>query len=95
LIEAEVRNALQALRTSEQRIIAADASIKAAKEKLDSEQRLFETGESTNFLVLTRQNEYADSQRRGLSARLDRNKALARLEQAIGASLDSHNISLK
>lgn len=95
LIEAEVRNALQALRTSEQRIVAADASIKAAKEKLDSEQRLFETGESTNFLVLTRQNEYADSQRRGLSARLDRNKALARLEQAIGASLDSHNISLK
>ncbi len=95
LIEAEVRNAIQALRTSEQRIVAADASLKAAKEKLDSEQRLFETGESTNFLVLTRQNEYADSQRRGLSARLDRNKALARLEQAIGASLDSHNISLK
>lgn len=95
LIEAEVRNALQALRTSEQRIVAAEASIKAAKEKLDSEQRLFETGESTNFLVLTRQNEYADSLRRGLSARLDRNKALARLEQAIGTSLDSHNISLK
>jgi HAE1 family hydrophobic/amphiphilic exporter-1 len=95
LIEAEVRNALQALRTSEQRIVAADASLKAAKEKLDSEQRLFETGESTNFLVLTRQNEYADSQRRGLSARLDRNKAVARLEQALGTALDSHSISLK
>ncbi len=94
-IEAEVRNALQALRTSEQRIQAADASLKAAKEKLDSEQRLFETGESTNFLVLTRQNEYADSQRRGLSARLDRNKAVARLEQALGGTLASHNITLQ
>jgi HAE1 family hydrophobic/amphiphilic exporter-1 len=95
LIEAEVRNALQALRTAEQRIVAAAASVKAAKEKLDSEQRLFETGESTNFLVLTRQNEFADSQRRSLVARLDFNKAIARLEQAVGSTLDVHNISLK
>ncbi len=95
LIEAEVRNALQALRTAEQRIAAADASVRAAKEKLDSEQRLFDTGESTNFLVLTRQNEYADSLRRSLSARLDRNKAVARLEQALGQTLASHNITLQ
>jgi HAE1 family hydrophobic/amphiphilic exporter-1 len=95
LIEADVRNALQALRTSEQRIAAADASARAAKEKLESEQRLFETGESTNFLVLTRQNEYADSLRRGLSARLDRNKAIARLEQALGTTLATHSISLQ
>ncbi|MDX2267257.1 MAG: efflux RND transporter permease subunit [Bryobacter sp.] len=94
-IEAEVRNALQALRTSEQRIVAAEASVRAAKEKLDSEQRLFDTGESTNFLVLTRQNEFADSQRRALIAKLDRNKSVARLEQALGMALDSHNISLK
>ena len=95
IIEAEVRNSMQSLRTSEQRIIAAEASVKAAKEKLDSEQRLFETGESTNFLVLTRQNEYADSQRRSLVARLDFNKAIARLEQALGSTLDTHSISLK
>ncbi|MBM3761562.1 MAG: hypothetical protein FJW36_15095 [Acidobacteria bacterium] len=94
-IGAEVRNAMQALRTAEQRIVAAEASTKAAKEKLDSEQRLFETGESTNFLVLTRQNEYADSQRRSLVARLDFNKAIARLEQALGVTLDTHNISLR
>lgn len=94
-IEAEVRNSLQALRTAEQRIVAAEASVKAAKEKLDSEQRLFETGESTNFLALTRQNEYADSQRRNLVARLDFNKAIAQLQQALGVTLESNNISLK
>ncbi len=94
-IEAEVRNALQALRTAEQRIVAAEASVKAAKEKLDSEQRLFETGESTNFLVLTRQNEYADSQRRSLVGRLDFNKAIAQLQQALGVTLETNNISLK
>lgn len=95
LIESEVRNVLQQLNTAEQRIVSAAASVRAAKEKLDSEQRLFDTGESTNFLVLTRQNEYADSQRRSLIARLDFNKAVARLEQALGQSLLSHNISLK
>ncbi len=94
-VEAEVRNALQSLRTAEQRIVAAEASAKASKEKLDSEQRLFETGESTNFLVLTRQNEFADSQRRGLAARLDFNKAIARLQQSLGATLETHSISLK
>jgi HAE1 family hydrophobic/amphiphilic exporter-1 len=94
-IEAQVRNALQALRTAEQRITAADASARAAQEKLASETRLFQTGESTNFLVLTRQNEYTDARRRSLVAKLDFNKAVARLEQAMGATLESHHITLK
>jgi len=60
-----------------------------------SEAALFQSGESTNFLVLTRQNEYADSRRRVLVANLDFNKAAARLEQAMGATLESHHITLK
>jgi Outer membrane protein len=57
-IEADVRNALQAVETARQRAEAARAARIASKEKLDSETRLFATGETTNFLVLTRQNEY-------------------------------------
>lgn len=94
-IEAQVRNALQAIQTARQRITAAESSARAAKEKLDSETRLFESGESTNFLVLTRQNEYADSRRRAVSARLDLNKAVARLEQALGTTLATHEVQLK
>jgi HAE1 family hydrophobic/amphiphilic exporter-1 len=94
-IEAQVRGALQALETARQRIRAAEASRKAAKEKLASEIRLFQTGESTNFLVLTRQNEYADSSLRAVSAHLGFNKAIARLEQALGTTLRSHNVRLK
>lgn len=94
-IEAQVRGALQALETARQRIRAAEASRKAAKEKLASEIRLFQTGESTNFLVLTRQNEYADSSLRAVSAHLGFNKAIARLEQALGTTLRSHNVKLK
>ena len=94
-IEAQVRNSLQALETARQRIAAAEASAKAAKDKLDSEVRLFQAGESTNFLVLTRQNEYADSRRRALVARLDANKAVSRLRQALGTTLAEHGIRLQ
>jgi len=94
-IEAQVRNALQAIQTARQRIAAAEASARAAREKLDSETRLFQTGESTNFLVLTRQNEYADSRRRAVAARLDFNKAVASLERALGTTLAAHQVTLK
>jgi HAE1 family hydrophobic/amphiphilic exporter-1 len=94
-IESQVRNSLQALTSARQRITAAEASIQAANERLDSESRLFQTGESTNFLVLTRQNELLESRRRGVLARLDFNRAITRLLQALGATLDTYNITLQ
>ena len=95
LIEAQMRNAMQEIQTARQRISAAEAAERAAKEKLDSETRLFETGESTNFLVLTRQNEYLTARQRAVVAHLDFNKSVARLEQAQGVTLTSHNITLQ
>ena len=95
IIEAQVRNALQGIHTARQRIAAAEASARAAREKLDSEQRLYQTGESTNFLVLTRQNEYADSRRREVVAKLEFNKSVSQLEQAVGGTLARHGISVK
>lgn len=94
-VEAQVRNALQSIQTARQRISAAEASEAAAKEKLDSETRLFQTGESTNFLVLTRQNEYLDARRRTVIARLEANRATARVEQALGSTLAVHHIDLR
>lgn len=94
-VEAQVRNALQAIQTARQRISAAEASEEAAQEKLDSETRLFQAGESTNFLVLTRQNEYLDARRRTVVARLESNRAVARLQQALGTTLMTYRISLK
>ena len=95
LIEAQVRNAYQAIQTARQRMAAAAASTRAAKEKLDSEIRLFQSGESTNFLVLTRQNEFADSRQREVAATLEFNKAVARLDQALGNTLKRHNLILQ
>ena len=68
---------------------------RTVKQKLASEIRLFQSGESTNFLVLTRQNEYADSRRREVVAHLDFNKAVARLRQALGSTLEAHGIRVE
>jgi hydrophobic/amphiphilic exporter-1 (mainly G- bacteria), HAE1 family len=94
-IGAQVRNAMQAMQTARQRIAAAEAGARAAGQKLESETRLFQTGESTNFLVLTRQNEYADARHRLTVAKLDYNKATVRLAQALGATLRDHGIQLR
>ncbi|QOY86978.1 efflux RND transporter permease subunit [Paludibaculum fermentans] len=93
-ISAQVRNSLQALETARQRMEAARAAEKAAAEKMDSEIRLFQTGESTNFLVLTRQNELLDTRRRLVGSFLLRNKAVARLQQVLGTTLEANKVEL-
>jgi outer membrane protein TolC len=94
-IQTEVRNAIATIRTARQRITAADASARAAQEKLESELRLFGTGESTNFLVLTRQNELADSRTRAINSRFNLYQSMIRLSRATGTMLDSLQIVLK
>jgi len=94
-IEAQARNALQALETARQRVRAAEAGAVAAKEKLESETRLFESGESTNFLVLTRQNEYSDARRLQVEADAAFNKAVAQYEGALGTTLETRNIRVE
>lgn len=94
-IGAQVRNSLQALETARQRMEAARAAEKAASEKLESEIRLFQTGESTNFLVLTRQNELLDARRRLVGSFLLRNKAVARLQQVLGTTLEANKVEMQ
>lgn len=93
-IEAEVRNALQQLDVVKSRIRAAESSARAAEERLASETRLFNNGESTDFLVLTRQNELADSRLRLVIAELDLNRAHAQLNVALGLTLDHFQVQL-
>lgn len=94
-IESQVRVTIQGIQTADQRIKAARASEKAAQEKLESEIRLFQTGESTNFLVLTRQNELLDSRRRVVEALLLLNRAIARYDQAVGSLLEKNNLKME
>jgi HAE1 family hydrophobic/amphiphilic exporter-1 len=94
-INQQVRDSLQLMESAQQRVTAAEASARAAKEKLDSETRLFQSGESTNFLVLTRQNEFANSRLRVVVANSDLNRARARLELALGGTLRNFSVQLQ
>ncbi len=95
LIEADVRNVVDALETARQRLEASRAEAGARQEKLASETRLFENGESTNFLVLTRQNEYSEARVSQVRARADLNLAVTEYHRAVGGLLETWGISLQ
>jgi HAE1 family hydrophobic/amphiphilic exporter-1 len=94
-IEAEVRNALQAVRSSEERLDAAASARRNALEQYESERRRFDSGLSTVFLVLERQTTYVVAQARELRARADLNQAIAFLDRAVGGTLERHGVALR
>jgi HAE1 family hydrophobic/amphiphilic exporter-1 len=93
-IEAEVRNALQALRSAESRSRAATDARVAAEELYESEQRQFRGGTSTFYLVLQRQTELAAARGRELQARTDLNKAISAFNRAIGTTLTANHVTV-
>lgn len=93
-IEAEVRNALQALRSAEARLSAATASRIAAELVFESEQRQFRAGTSTVFLVQQRQNELIAARGNELQAQTALNKAISEYQRAIGTTLTENNIEI-
>jgi HAE1 family hydrophobic/amphiphilic exporter-1 len=95
LVEADVRNALQAVATAEKRVDSARAGRIASQAQLDSEERRFRVGETTNFFVLTRQNQLSEARSREMRALADHNIAVAQLQRAIATTLETFNIQLK
>lgn len=94
-IEVEVRNALQTVETARRRVETARASREAAEKQSQSEQRRFESGLSTTFLVLERQNALSEARGRELRALTDYNKALSELNRVMGTTLTSANVEIR
>lgn len=94
-IEVEVRNALQAVDTTRQRVDTGRASREAAQKQLDSEERRFQAGMSTTYFVLERQNALSEAQGRELRAMTDYNKAITELQRVMGTTLASANVEMK
>ncbi|HEY0384578.1 MAG TPA: TolC family protein [Pyrinomonadaceae bacterium] len=95
LIEADVRNASQALRSAEARLASAAASRTSSEQQYESEQRQFRAGTSTVFLVLQRQTELQAARGRELQAQTDLNKAIAEFERATGNTLSANNVAVR
>ncbi|HYJ90394.1 MAG TPA: TolC family protein, partial [Pyrinomonadaceae bacterium] len=93
-VEAEVRNALQALRSAEARLNAAAANRAAAEELYASEQRKFRAGTTALYLVLQRQTALITARGLELQAQTDLNRAISEFHRATGATLTVNNIQI-
>lgn len=94
IIEAEVRNSMQALRSSEARLASALATRQSAEQLYESEQRQFRAGTATFYLVLQRQTELLNARGRELQAQTDLNKAISEFQRATGTTLSANNVSV-
>ena len=95
IIEAEVRNSMQAVRSGEARLAAAAATRSSAEQQFQSEQRQFRAGTTTVFLVLQRQTDLLAARGRELQAQTDLNKAISQLQRATGNTLTANHVSVR
>jgi outer membrane protein TolC len=94
-IEQDVRNALQTASSARSRL---DASVTAriyAEQQYASEQRQFQAGTSTVFLVLQRQTDLIAARTREVRARADLGEATANFDRAVARTIEARSIEVK
>ncbi len=95
LIEADVRNSLQTASSAQARYAAAVLARQSAEEQYASEERQFQAGTSTVFLVLQRQTDLIVARTREVRAQADLGVAAANLDRATANTLDTLKIGIK
>ncbi|MGA9995793.1 MAG: TolC family protein, partial [Pyrinomonadaceae bacterium] len=91
-VEVEVRNSAQAVETARRRVLTARAARENAELQLAGEQRLYQVGRSTTFLLFQRENALANARNAELRAETDYNKAIADLQRATSTTLRANNV---
>jgi hydrophobic/amphiphilic exporter-1 (mainly G- bacteria), HAE1 family len=92
LIKADVCNALEQWNSARVRHDAAIIARRAAEEQYAGEQRQFQAGTSTMFLVFQRQSSYIAARGSEVRARADFAEAVANLDRAIARTLETYQI---
>ncbi|HSE31344.1 MAG TPA: TolC family protein [Pyrinomonadaceae bacterium] len=91
-VEVDVRNAAQAVESSRRRVLSAKQARINAELQLEGEQRLYQVGRSTTFLLFQRQNALTNARASELRAQTDYNKAIADLQRATATTLRANNV---
>jgi HAE1 family hydrophobic/amphiphilic exporter-1 len=91
-VEVDVRNAAQSVDSSRRRVLSARDARVNAELQLEGEQRLYQVGRSTTFLLFQRQNALTNARASELRAQTDYNKALADLQRATATTLRANNV---
>ena len=92
IVEVDVRNSAQAVESARLRVLSAREARINAEAQLEGEQRLYQVGRSTTFLLFQRENALANARASELRAETDYNKALADLQRATSTTLRANNI---
>jgi HAE1 family hydrophobic/amphiphilic exporter-1 len=93
-ISVEVRNALQQVETAKQSIESARAARRAREVQLDGEQKRFEAGLSSTFLVLQFQSSLSEARLQELQTLVNYNKAIADLQRVMSTTLTANNVDI-
>ena len=94
-IVVEVRNAVQALETARQRVLTSRRARENAEIQLQGEQKLYEAGRSTTFLLFQRENALAAARNAEIRAETDYNKAISDLQRATSTTFRANNIDVQ
>ncbi|MEP6742080.1 MAG: TolC family protein [bacterium] len=92
VIEVDVRNAAQAVETARLRVLSAREARVNAEMQLEGEQRLYQVGRSTTFLLFQRENALTNARAAELRAETDYNKALSDLQRATSTTLRANDV---
>jgi outer membrane protein TolC len=90
----DVNDAVREVETQIKRVEAYRLARELAQKRLEAEQKKLDVGLTTNYFVLTYQDELASARSIEIKSLMDYILALARLDRAMGTSLESWNVRL-
>jgi outer membrane protein TolC len=90
----DVNDAVREVETQIKRVDAYRLARELAQRRLEAEEKKLDVGLTTNYFVLTYQDELANARSTEIRAMLDYILALARLDRAMGTSLENWNVRL-
>ncbi len=92
---ADIENAILNAQSALERVQATETSRHYSDSVLWAEQKKLENGKSTSYQVLLRQRDLTQAEANAIQAKSDYNKALARLAQAEGFTLERYKLRLE
>src|SRR5579875_971088 len=93
-IASDVRNAQIAIQQGLARVEAAQKARELAQQTLEAEQKKFQLGVSTNFLVIQAARDLVTAEGNELQARVALRQALVNFNQVLGRTLKVYNITI-
>jgi outer membrane protein TolC len=94
-LEVEVRNALRTVEISWKSQKLAEQAVKLSEQKLDIERQRLRAGRSSNFQVVTFEDDLVRTRTDLLSARIGYLNALTSLDDVLGTTLQTWGVSLE